>query len=270
MNDPPLISVVLPCRNQADHIARIVPEYAAALERAGMRFELVVVPNASRDATEPRVRALAAADPRVRCVPNPEGGWGLSVRVGLAAAHGEVLAYTNTARTDPAAIPEFIRRLLARPESLVKAARRRRRAPLREVGSWLYNLEARLLFAVGCDDVNGTPKVFARGVYDRLALAQGGDLLDLELIAQASRLGVPVVDVPTFGFPRHGGKSSTTFRSAWRMYAGALGLRLRTPRAVRAAKAETEQSHDLDPNRGRLVSAAPADLLPQDGSAGPR
>ena len=142
--------------------------------------------------------------------------------------------------------------------------------PLREVGSWLYNLEARLLFAVGCDDVNGTPKVFARGVYDRLALAQGGDLLDLELIAQASRLGVPVVDVPTFGFPRHGGKSSTTFRSAWRMYAGALGLRLRTPRAVRAAKAETEQSHDLDPNRGRLVSAAPADLLPQDGSAGPR
>jgi glycosyltransferase involved in cell wall biosynthesis len=227
MNEQPLISVVLPCRNQADHIGRIVPEYAAALERAGMRFELVVVPNASRDATEARVRELAVDDPRVRCVVNSEGGWGRSVRVGLAAARGDVLCYTNTARTDPGAVADFVRRQLESPGSLVKAARRRRNAPLREVGSWLYNLEARLLFGARCDDVNGTPKVFERQFYDRLALAQDGDLLDLELIAQATRLGVPVVDVPTFGFQRHGGKSSTTFRSAWRMYGGALGLRLR-------------------------------------------
>jgi hypothetical protein len=65
--------------------------------------------------------------------------------------------------------------------------------------------------------------VFERRFYDRLVLAQDGDLLDLELIAHAARLGVPVVDIPTFGFHRHGGKSSTTFRSAWRMYGGALG-----------------------------------------------
>jgi glycosyltransferase involved in cell wall biosynthesis len=230
MSDQPLISVVLPCRNQADHIGRIVPEYAGALERAGMRFELVVVPNASRDETETRVRELAAADPRVRCVANPRGGWGLSVRVGLAAARGEILSYTNTARTEPGSVPDFVRRQLEHPGSLVKAARRRRNAPLREVGSWLYNLEARLLFGARCDDVNGTPKVFERRLYDRMALAQDGDLLDLELIAQATRLGVPVVDLPTFGFHRHGGKSSTTFRSAWRMYGGALGLRLRLPR----------------------------------------
>ena len=195
------------------------------------------MPNASRDETEARVRALAAADPRVRCAANPLGGWGLSVRLGLAAARGAILAYTNTARTDPGCVPDFVRRQLGRPGSLVKAAPRRRHAPLREAGSWLYNLEARLLFGVRCDDVNGTPKVFERRLYDRLLLAQDGDLLDLELIAQATRLGVPVVDLPTYGFHRHGGKSSTTLRSAWRMYGGALGLRLRLPRPARAAEA---------------------------------
>jgi hypothetical protein len=97
---------------------------------------------------------------------------------------------------------------------------------LREAGSWLYNLEARVLFGVRCDDVNGTPKVFSRALYERLILAQDGDTLDLELIAQATRLGVTIVDVPAAGFKRHGGKSSTTFSSAWRMYSGALRMEL--------------------------------------------
>jgi hypothetical protein len=233
-----LVSVVLPCRNQADHIGQILPRYAAAFERAGMPFELVVVPNASTDDTEDRVRALATADPRVRCVANPAGGWGLSVRVGLEVTRGDVLVYTNTARTDPETLPEFVRRHLEQPRTLVKAARQRRNAPLREVGSWLYNLEAQILFGVRTRDVNGTPKVFARALYDRLALAQDGDLLDLELIAQATRLGATILDIPTFGFKRHGGKSSTTFQSARRMYLGALRLRLERPKPALSVPGE--------------------------------
>ena len=137
---------------------------------------------------------------------------------------------TRTPRTDPESLPEFVRRHLEQPRTLVKAARNQRNAPLREVGSWLYNLEARVLFGVPSRDVNGTPKVFARALYDRLALTQDGDLLDLELIAQAVRLGTTIQDVSTFGFKRHGGKSSTTFRSAWRMYVGAA------PAPARAAE----------------------------------
>jgi glycosyltransferase involved in cell wall biosynthesis len=226
MSAHPLVSVVLPCRNEADHIGRIVPRYAAALDDAGVPFELILVPNASTDTTEDQVSALAATDLRIRWVGNPVGGWGLSVRRGLEVARGNVLVYTNTARTEPAVIPDFVRRHREQPFTVVKAARRQRSAALRSLGSWLYNLEARILFGVRCADVNGTPKVFSRDLYDRLVLAQNGDMLDLELIAQASRLGVPIVDVPISGFKRHGGKSSTTFSSAWRMYSSAPRLRL--------------------------------------------
>ena len=55
------------------------------------------------------------------------------------------------------------------------------------------------------------------------------DLIDMELLALAAREKVPVVEMTTEGFERHGGKSSTNFKSAWKMYTGVLGLRLRGP-----------------------------------------
>lgn len=150
---------------------------------------------------------------------------GLSVRTGLDAARGAILAYTNTARTDPALLPEFVRRYRTSDGGcLVKACREARQAPLREFGSLLYNLEARLCFGIRSGDVNGTPKVFGRALYRSLRLTSTGDLLDLELMAGAARRRVPVVELPVRGFRRHGGKSSTTWKSALKMYGGALRL----------------------------------------------
>jgi hypothetical protein len=227
MSTARMISVVLPCRNQADHIAQVLRRYLEPLDALGHPFELMVVPNASTDGTARAVEEVAAGDPRIRVVDNPVGGWGRSVRAGLDAATGDVLVYSNTARTDPAALPGFVRRYLDEAPCLVKASRRARQAPLRQLGSLLYNLEGRLLFGLRCGDVNGTPKVFARDLYERLHLSADGDLLDLELVAGATRLGTRVVEVPVTGFRRHGGRSSTTFHSAWKMYAGAWKLWLR-------------------------------------------
>ena len=83
-------------------------------------------------------------------------------------------------------------------------------------------------------DVNGTPKLFPRALLDNLRLGEDGDLLDLELMALVSRMGMPVVDLVVEGFARHGGKSTTTMKSAVRMYWGALGLhrRMARPRGV--------------------------------------
>jgi hypothetical protein len=220
-----MVSVVLPCRNQADHIGDILPRYLEPLESLGVPFELVVVPNASTDATHEIVEGLAARDDRIRVVPNASGGWGLSVRTGLDAARGGVLAYTNTARTEPASVVEYVRLFFARAGAcVVKARRQTRNAPLREAGSFLYNLQARTCFGIRSGDVNGTPKVFDAALYHSLNLQSTGDLLDLELLAGAVRRRVPVVEIPVRGFRRHGGKSSTNWKSALKMYGGAMRL----------------------------------------------
>jgi Glycosyl transferase family 2 len=226
VNDSPLISLVLPCRNQADHIAGILARYVSVLAEFGEPFELVVVPNASVDATAEIVHEIARADSRIRVVSSELGGWGFAVRLGLSQAQGDVLGYTNTARTDPAILPHFLTRHLYGGRGLVKARRVARHAPVRELGSAIYNLEARALFGMGCRDINGTPKIFSASFCRTVTLTANGDLLDLELMVRAHRRGVPIEEVELPGFRRHGGRSSTTLKSAWNMYAGAIRLRL--------------------------------------------
>jgi glycosyltransferase involved in cell wall biosynthesis len=222
MNNSKLLSIVLPCRNQGDHIHRVIEAYLEPLTNLDIPFELVVVPNASTDRTEDEVRAMAEKEPRIRVVANSQGGWGLSVRKGLEAARGELLGYTNTARTDPTSIPQFVERYRNSNAGLVKARRENRNAPMREIGSAIYNFEARLLLGIRVRDVNGTPKVFSRDFYQQIQLREDGDLLDLELMAYATELELPILEIPIQGFQRHGGKSSTTLASAWNMYRGAV------------------------------------------------
>ena len=218
------LSVILPFRNQADHLGPLVKRYLDEFSARPWSFELVLVPNACTDDSVRICREAESADRRIRVVENPRGGWGLSVRTGLAAARGRFVCYTNSARTEPAQIPAAYDRLHDRPSTLVKIVRRGRGNFLREFGSFLYNLECRALFRLGCRDVNGTPKVFARELLDRVTLASDGDLLDVELLSKARRAGWRILEVPVEGWKRHGGKSSTNFKSAGRMYAGALKL----------------------------------------------
>jgi dolichol-phosphate mannosyltransferase len=220
-----LISIILPCRNQSDHIADVIARYHAPLISLGIPYEMVVVPNACIDNTVEVIRNLAAKDARIRMIENPVGGWGKSVRVGLQAAKGTILIYTNSARTDPESLTEYIKMHLDSNRCLVKARRVARNAPLREIGSALYNCEAGTLFGIRQQDVNGTPKVISRQFYDSIQLQESGDLLDLELLALAKRRKITCKEIKVAGFKRHGGKSSTNLMSAFHLLGGAIRLR---------------------------------------------
>ena len=225
MSDAPHFSIVLPCRDQADHIGPVLERYVEALAELKRTFEIVAVPNACVDDTKAVVEAIGAREPRIRVVENPQGGWGLSVLCGLKAARGEVLSYTNSARTDPRDVVRLYERYAASAPCIAKVRRIKRNNAKREVGSLLYNLEGRLLLGVKSGDVNGTPKILSRETYERVRLVEEGDLIDMELLAKAQRAGIPVVELEVEGFSRHGGKSRTNWAAAYRMYAGVLRLR---------------------------------------------
>ncbi|HXJ82928.1 MAG TPA: glycosyltransferase [Candidatus Methylomirabilis sp.] len=223
--EPPDLSIVLPCRDQGDHIAAALHAFQETLEPVRRPYELVVVPNACADDTGNIVASLAARDERVRMVALREGGWGRAVRCGLAAARGEILCFANSARTDPAHVVELLAVYERNAPCLAKVQRSRRVTSLRRLGSTLYNLEARAMFSIAATDVNGTPKMFSRDLWGQLRLRSPGDLLDLELLAQATRLGTPIVEMPIASLARRGGRSTTTLWSAVKMYAGAVALR---------------------------------------------
>ncbi len=223
----PRWSVILPVYNQADHLRQVVAGYRRSLAGAGESFELLLVPNGCRDESEQICDELAARHDDVVRVHCPGSGWGRGVQSGLTASRGDVVCYTNLARTTPEDLLSVLLYAKAHPDLVVKANRTLRESLHRRVGSLLYNLECRLLFGLKIRDINGTPKVFPRRFAALLELASYDDLIDAEFALVCRRRGYPVVEVPISSSRRHGGSSTTSMKSALRMYLGALALRRR-------------------------------------------
>ena len=110
------------------------------------------------------------------------------------------------------------------PLVVIKANRRLRDNSRRQLGSLLYNLECRMLFDLSIWDINGTPKIFPRSFDRLLALTRDDDLIDAEFALVCEREGYPIVEVPLLETVRHGGKSTTSYSSAFKMYVGAYRL----------------------------------------------
>lgn len=228
MTRRPLVSVVLPVHNQANHISGVALAYAQWLDCLDLDWELLLVVNGSRDKSESACRIAARRHRGIKVMVLTAGGWGRAVRLGLKTARGGLLCYTNSARTSPQDLCCMILCAIMNPGNVVKASRKVRGALVRRAGSWLYNLECRRLLDIQHTwDVNGTPKVFPRVFDSLLKLKENGDLIDAEFNALCVAKDYPVMNVPVFEHARHGGSSTTHLMSAWRMYSGVLRLRRR-------------------------------------------
>jgi len=219
-----LISIVLPVHNQADHVSSVVMEYEEALSRVPNPHELFLVVNGCRDNSLAICRALADEYASVRVMHSEQGGWGLAVRLGLREARGELLCYTNSARTSAQDLTLILLYAIAFPNVVIKANRKIREHWHRRLGSLLYNLECRALFDLSYWDINGTPKVFPRSFDKLLALTRDDDLIDAEFNIICRREGYRMIEVPVFSYLRHGGRSATSYRSAFKLYFGAIQM----------------------------------------------
>ena len=214
------ISIVLPVYNQAEHVGDVVKEYEKALAKVPDPHEFILVVNACHDNSLEICRALEKEYESVRVMHSEKGGWGLAVRLGLAEARGNLLCYTNSARTSPQDLTLLLFYAIAYPNVVIKANRKIRESWQRRLGSLLYNLECRTLFDLSYWDINGTPKVFPRTFDKLLTLTRDDDLIDLEFNVICRHEGYPMLEVPIFSRRRHGGKSTTNYHSALKMYWG--------------------------------------------------
>lgn len=224
--ETPFASLILPIHNQADHIVQVVQGFLADFAKLERPCELVLVPNGCHDASVEICRGLAAQYPdRVQLVVLERGGWGKAIKAGMDIARGEVVGYTNSARTRPETATLMIAYAIAYPNTVLKATRRVRESALRRAGSVLYNFECRRLFDLATWDIDGTPKFFPRSFRHLWQLDSGGELYDLEFMRACRYAGYPMIEIPIFSTERFGGKSTTSYKSAVRMLSGAYRLR---------------------------------------------
>ena len=167
------LSVVIPAHDEARSIGETVTALAGTLERAAIDYEIIVVDDASDDGTAAAVEALAAVDPRIRCVRshNPPG-FGFAVRAGLDVFTGDAVAIVMADGSDSPDDVVAYYRLLEQGYDCAFGSRFVRGASVQGypwpklVLNRVVNWGIRLLFRHGYNDTTNAFKAYRREVID--------------------------------------------------------------------------------------------------------
>jgi len=214
----PLVSVVVPTRNEAENILPLADRLEAALH--GLAYELCFVDD-SDDATPDRISALGGRAAPVRCLfrqgEERHGGLSTAVVAGLHMARGRWVCVMDADLQHP---PEMIPRLLAEGEAgadLVVASRYTGGGSaagldggLRRLVSRAAGAVARLLFAEARSSTDPLSGFFLcrRSLIDGIEFRPVGFKILLELLVCVP--GLRVADVPLAQQRRRAGASKAS------------------------------------------------------------
>lgn len=237
------LSYFFPAHNEEANLAGLVGEALETLPRLARTFEIVIVNDGSRDATQRIADELTAAHPGVvRAVHHVTNlGYGAALRSGFAAARHDLIAFTDGDRQFRV---EDIGRLLDRlavsdaPDA-VAGFRIRRADPLvRTVYAKIYRLANRIFFGLRVRDVDCACKAFRRSSLEGVRVESGGAFFSAELLIKLGASGRSIAEVGVPHYPRtagtaSGARPSVVFRAVRDFWA----LRLRLWAAPRSALA---------------------------------
>jgi dolichol-phosphate mannosyltransferase len=107
----PAVSVIVPVRNEAENVAPLVAEIAAAM--GGRSFEVIYVNDGSTDGTEAELARLKAQHPWLRQIRHAWScGQSAALRTGMWAARGKIIVTLDgDGQNDPAFLPQLIDKL---------------------------------------------------------------------------------------------------------------------------------------------------------------
>ena len=202
MSEPPEVSFVIPVYDEEAILHAAVVDLRERLAPHGLRYELILAENGSRDRTAEVARELCARYPEVRLLQSRTPNYGQALRQGIVRSRGQLVICEEIDLCDV----DFHLRALALLRSgkadfvigskLIGGARDAR--PLfRHAASLLYTRILRLLFDFGGTDTHGL-KAFRRALVLPLveACRVEHDVFSSELVIRAYRAPLRVVEIP--------------------------------------------------------------------------
>ena len=212
-----LVSVVIPCLNEADNIEQCVREARAALDRGGLDGEVLVVDNASEDDS-----ARLAAEAGARVISEHRRGYGSAYLAGFEAARGRYIVMADADLTyDFNEIPRFVAALDDGAE-LVMGDRMDNIHPgampwlHRYVGNPILTGLLNLFFRTGIKDAHCGMRALRQDVLPRLDLRTTGMEFASEMVIRASKEQLRITEFPIEYHPRGGESKLSSFRDGWR------------------------------------------------------
>jgi dolichol-phosphate mannosyltransferase len=218
----PAVSIVVPVRNEADNIAPLVDEIAAAFDK-NLAFELIYVNDGSSDRTEAELTRLMASRPWLRQIKH-ETSCGQSAAVSSGVIHaraGIVVTLDGDGQNDPAFIPALLEAMTKAPHIGLVAGQRvgRQATGFKRFQSLVANAVRSVVLRDGTRDTGCGLKAFRRDLFLRLPYFDG---LHRFLPALVRREGYAIGYVDVVDRPRRAGTSNY---GMWdRLWIGILDL----------------------------------------------
>jgi glycosyltransferase involved in cell wall biosynthesis len=213
----PLVSVVIPCLNEAGNIERCVTAALHALAGMGVEGEVVVADNDSEDDS-----AALAERAGARVVLERRRGYGSAYLAGFAASTGRYIVMADADLTyDFDDIPRFVAALEEGAEMVI-GDRMDNIQPgampwlHRYVGNPILTGLLNLFFRTGINDAHCGMRALRRDVLARLDLRTTGMEFASEMVIRAAKEKLTIAEFPIEYHPRGGESKLSSFRDGWR------------------------------------------------------
>ena len=216
-DDGPLLSVVIPCLNEAANIERCVAWARTTMSEHGIDGEVVVADNDSDD--DSAAIAIAAG---ARVVHERRRGYGNAYMAGFGAARGRYILMADADLTyDFGEIPRFLAELEAGAD-LVMGDRMDGIQPgampwlHRYIGNPVLSGTLNFFFRTGVRDAHCGMRAFRRDKLPALELRTTGMEFASEMVIRAAKAKLAIRQLPIAYHPRGGESKLSSFRDGWR------------------------------------------------------
>jgi dolichol-phosphate mannosyltransferase len=217
------VSIVVPVRNEADNVAPLIAEIAAALDGRWI-YEIIYVNDGSTDATAERLVAAMRQQANLRQIRHATStGQSAAVRSGVRAARGAIVATLDgDGQNNPAFLPDLISTIEKGGERVGLVAGQRvgrKDTGFKKIQSRIANTVRSGILRDGTRDTGCGLKAFRREVFLALPYFDG---LHRFLPALVRREGYQIAYVEVIDRPRHSGVSNYGFFD--RLWIGIMDL----------------------------------------------
>ena len=213
----PLVSVVIPCLNEAANIEECVRAAREALHRMQVPGEVVVADNDSEDDS-----ARLAEGAGARVVLERRRGYGSAYLAGFAASRGRYIVMADADLTyDFNEIPRFVEALQQGAEMVIGDRMDNIKPGAmpwlhRYVGNPILTGLLNLFFRTGVNDAHCGMRALRSDVLERLDLRTTGMEFASEMVIRASKEKLRIAEFPIEYHPRGGESKLSSFRDGWR------------------------------------------------------
>ncbi len=207
----PSVSFVIPMFNEEENIDHAINAAVEALTKYTDEYEIIVVDDASTDASPMLAARRAAENPRIRVIRHEKNRkLGGALKTGFAATTKDLVLYMDAdVPFDPDVLGRAMRAMHVTGADVIAGYRHDRtmEGPRRAIYSYVYNALIGVLFGWPHRDINFSFKLMKREVLQALELKSEGSLIDAELIVKAKNRGFAIQQIGLDYFPRIRGKS---------------------------------------------------------------